>query len=345
MNKLQIGDLEISDSSSTVVIAEIGINHGGSLDTAKAMVDSAARAGARVIKHQTHIPSEEMSDHARSTIPGNSDQSIFDIISDCSLSLEDETLLKHYVEQLGITYLSTPFSRAAADFLFDLDVPAFKIGSGECNNLPLIRHIARFRKPVILSTGMNDLDSVKASVNVLREARTPFALLHCVNLYPTPPHLSNLGAITDLRTAFPDTQIGFSDHAIGNYASFAAVALGANVIEKHFTDSYERAGPDIECSVDEHDLADLIYGCNVVRLARAGTKHLLPEEEVTRTFAYSSVVCTKRILRGDIFTEDNIWVKRPGTGEIPAKDYDQVLGAKATRNIESGEQLRRSDYA
>lgn len=345
MNKIIIGDLEISDSSSTVVIAEIGINHGGNLGTAKAMVDSAARAGARVIKHQTHIPSEEMSDHARSTIPGNSDQSIFDIISDCSLSLDDEQLLKNYVEQLGITYLSTPFSRAAADFLFSLDVPAFKIGSGECNNLPLIRHIAGFGKPVILSTGMNDIDSVRASVNVLRESRTPFALLHCVNLYPTPPHLSNLGAITELRRAFPDTQIGFSDHSIGNYASFAAVALGANVIEKHFTDNYERVGPDIECSVDEHGLKDLIYGCNIVRLARAGTKHLLPEEEVTRVFAYSSVVCTRKILRGDIFTENNIWVKRPGTGEIPARDYDQVLGTKATRNIELGEQLKRSDYA
>ena len=195
---MYLGNLEISDSAPTLIIAEIGINHGGELATAKEMVDAAQRAGASVIKHQTHIPSEEMSDHARLTIPGNATKSIFDIISDSCLSLEEEVELKTYVEGLGLVYISTPFSRAAADFLFSLDVPAFKIGSGECNNLPLIRHIAGFGKPIILSTGMNSLDSVHAAADIFRSADVPFALLHCVNLYPTPPGLLNLGAILEL---------------------------------------------------------------------------------------------------------------------------------------------------
>jgi len=342
---MYLGNLEISDSAPTLIIAEIGINHGGDLATAKEMVDAAQRAGARVIKHQTHIPSEEMSDHARLTIPGNATKSIFDIISDSCLPLEEEVELKKYVEGLGLVYISTPFSRAAADFLFSLDVPAFKIGSGECNNLPLIRHIAGFGKPIILSTGMNSLDSVHAAADIFRSADVPFALLHCVNLYPTPPDLLNLGAILELRDAFPGVPIGFSDHSIGNYASFAAVALGANVIERHFTDTFQRVGPDIECSVDETGLTDLIRGCDVICQARAGAKVLLAEEEVTRTFAYSSVISIRSILCGEVFTEANIWVKRPGTGEIPAKDFEKVLGRRATRDIQSGEQLQRSDYA
>jgi len=166
-----------------------------------------------------------------------------------------------------------------------------------------------------------------------------------VNLYPTPPDLLNLGAILELRDAFPGVPIGFSDHSIGNYASFAAVALGANVIERHFTDTFQRVGPDIECSVDETGLTDLIRGCDVICQARAGAKVLLAEEEVTRTFAYSSVISIRSILCGEVFTEANIWVKRPGTGEIPAKDFEKVLGRRATRDIQSGEQLQRSDYA
>jgi len=344
MNEITIGDQLISDSSPTFIIAEIGINHGGDLEVAKSMVDSAARAGAKVIKHQTHIVSEEMSEDARSAIPGNSDSSIYDIIEANSITLNQEVILKEYVETLGLIYLSTPFSRAAADFLMDLGVPAFKIGSGECNNVPLVEHIASFGKPIILSTGMNGIDSVSTVASIMTRAHVRFALLHCVNLYPTPPHLLNLGAITQFREIFPTTQIGFSDHSIGNYASFAAVALGANIVERHFTDHYDRVGPDISCSIDASGLRDLITGCDAVRQARGGQKTELAEEAVTRNFAYSSVVAIKPIQSGDLFTQDNIWVKRPGTGEILANDYQELLGKTATRDIANGEQLRKTDY-
>jgi sialic acid synthase SpsE len=344
MNEIVIHDSLVSDSSPIFVIAEIGINHGGDLEVAKSMVNSAAQAGAKVIKHQTHIVSEEMSDDARRAIPGNSDSSIYEIIEANSITLDEEVALKEYVETLGLIYLSTPFSRAAADFLMDLGVPAFKIGSGECNNLPLIEHIANFGKPIILSTGMNGLDSVAAAVSILTRAQIDFALLHCVNLYPTPHHLLNLGAITQLRKTFPSAQIGFSDHSTGNYASFAAVALGANIIERHFTDHYDRVGPDISCSIDESGLEDLIIGCDAIRQARGGQKTELAEEAVTRNFAYSSVVAISSIQSGDTLTKDNIWVKRPGTGEIPAADYQKLLGKKATRCISAGKQLRQADY-
>ena len=344
MTELVIDNLVVSNDAPIKVIAEIGINHGGSLETAQAMVDSAARAGAQIIKHQTHIPDEEMSDHAKTAVPGNDKRSIFEIVSESALSLDDEVRLKDYVESLGLTYLSTPFSREAANFLNDLGVPAFKIGSGECNNHPLLRHIASFGKPIILSTGMNSIESVTASVRILRDAEVPYALLHCVNLYPTPYHLLNLGAIPELRARFPEAQIGFSDHSIGNYASFAAAGLGANIIERHFTDHYGRSGPDIGCSVDEDGLRDLLVGCAAISEARGGRKLELPDEEVTRGFAYASVVSIQPVIKSEVFSLENIWVKRPGTGEIPASRLDEVLGKRATRDITKGEQLLNSDY-
>ena len=345
MYDLQIKDRTINDNSPTFLIAEIGINHGGKLDVAKLMVESAHRAGAEVIKHQTHIAHEEMSESARLIQPINADSSIYDVIENSCLTLDEEVELKTFVENLGMLYISTPFSRAAADFLMEINVPAFKIGSGECNNYPLIEHIAAFGKPIILSTGMNDIGSIKPAVDLIKSARVPYALLHCVNLYPSPANTLNLGAIGHLKNVFPDAQVGFSDHSVGNFASFAAVALGANIIERHYTDSLKRAGPDIECSIDERGLGDLIKGCNVVQQARGGSKQLIPEEEPTRQFAYASVVATRTIQIGESLSRNNIWVKRPGTGEIPAKRYWDLIGKTATQTINADKQLEESDYA
>lgn len=168
-----------------VVIAEIGINHEGSLDVAKQMVVPAIGAGAEVIKHQTHIVEDEMSDHARKTIPGNADVSIYEIMERCALNEDDERRLMDYVQDKGaIFFISTPFSRAAADRLAKFGVAAYKIGSGECNNYPLIKHVASFGKPMIISTGMNSIGSIRPSVDILRKAGVPYCLLHCTNVYP-----------------------------------------------------------------------------------------------------------------------------------------------------------------
>ncbi|MCI5055369.1 N-acetylneuraminate synthase family protein [Phaeodactylibacter sp.] len=326
-----------------LVIAEIGINHGGSLEEAKKIVDAALEAGAEVIKHQTHIVEDEMSNLAKTTIPGNANKSIYEIMDECALNEAEEKALMEYVENKGGIFISTPFSRAAANRLESFGVPAYKIGSGECNNYPLIKHIANFGKPIILSTGMNDLDTVRGAVNILEKYNVDYALLHTTNLYPTDPKLVRLGAMTDLQNEFPNAVIGLSDHTTSNHACLGAVALGASILERHFTDSLKREGPDIVCSMDPRALKNLITGANLLQQMRGGNKKvLLEEEQVTRDFAYATVVSIKDIKAGDAFTKQNIWVKRPGVGEIPAIDFEQILGKTATEDIAVDQHLKKS---
>ena len=219
MKEFMIDDRKIGPGYPPLVIAEIGINHEGSLEVAKQMVDAAAKAGAEVIKHQTHIVEDEMADAAKKVIPGNADVSIYEIMKRCALSEEDETELKRYVESKGMIFISTPFSRAAADRLERMGVAAYKIGSGECNNYPLIKHIAGFGKPMIVSTGMNDIASIQKTVDIMEAYGVPYALLHCTNLYPTKPEWIRLGAMTQLQQAFPNAVVGLSDHSLNNNAA------------------------------------------------------------------------------------------------------------------------------
>lgn len=342
--EIRIAKRIIGENYNPLVIAEIGINHNGSLEIAKEMVDAAIESGAEIIKHQTHIVEDEMSDLAKQTIPGNSNKSIYDIMSGCSLNEDDEYDLMKYVEMKGAIFISTPFSRAAANRLEKFGVPAYKIGSGECNNYPLIKHIASFGKPIILSTGMNDLKSVSKAVDILREYEISFALLHTTNLYPTDPKFVRLGAMQDLHKFFPDAVIGLSDHTTTNHACFGAVALGASILERHFTDAKNRKGPDIICSMDSKELKELIEGANLLQKMRGGSKEvLLDEEQSTRNFAYATVVAVKDIPEGAEFNQENIWVKRPGIGEILAEEYENILGKKSIKNIKAGKHLKRKD--
>lgn len=209
MAEFSIAGRLIGDDHPPVVIAEIGINHEGSLDLAIAMADAAIDAGAEIVKHQTHVVEDEMSDEARSVIPGNADVSIYEIMERCALSEADEYRLMQHIQARGSIFISTPFSRAAAIRLASFDVPAYKIGSGECNNYPLVRHIARAGKPVILSTGMNSIETVRPSVEILRTAKVPFALLHCTNVYPTPPNWSAWQAYSTSSKLFPMPWLAF----------------------------------------------------------------------------------------------------------------------------------------
>lgn len=340
MAELNIAGRLIGEKHPPVVIAEIGINHNGSLDVAIAMANAAIDAGAEIIKHQTHIIEDEMSQEARSVIPGNADISIYNIMESCALSENDERVLMHHVEQRGAIFISTPFSRAAADRLAKFDIPAFKIGSGECNNYPLIRHIASFGKPVILSTGMNTLDSIRPSVDILRNAGIPFALLHCTNVYPTPPRLVRLDAIRQLKDAFPDAVVGLSDHTTTNYPCLGAVALGASILERHFTDSMERQGPDIVCSMDPKALTELIAGSNILFEARGGEKGPIDEEAPTIAFAFASVVAIRDITPGEKLSPENIWLKRPGGGDFGVNDYETLFGKTAKSPIKQGYQVK-----
>jgi len=345
MPEFSIHNRKIGPNHPPLVIAEIGINHGGSLAIAKTMVDAAVSAGAEIIKHQTHIVDDEMSAAAKSIQPENAPCSIYELMKACALDEAEETELKEYVEAQGAIFISTPFSRAAVERLERMNVPAYKIGSGECNNYPLMEHIAKKGKPVILSTGMNSIESIAKSVAILRKYKVPFALLHCTNIYPTPPELVRLGALNDLQKAFPDAVLGLSDHTVTNYACLGAVAVGADILERHFTDSMTREGPDIVCSMDPNALKELLHGADIIYRARGGHKDLIEQEQGTRDFAFASVVTTHRIEEGELFTEENIWVKRPGTGEVCAEDYPLVLGAKAMCTLEADQLLRRNDFA
>lgn len=336
---IEIAGRKIGADYPPLVIAEIGINHEGSLHVAKEMVDAAKRAGVEVIKHQTHIVADEMSAAAKKVIPGNASVSIYEIMERCSLSENDELELKNYTESKGMIFISTPFSRSAAERLKKFDIPAYKIGSGECNNYPLLEHIATFGKPVIMSTGMNTIESVRKAVAIFDKHNIPVALLHTTNLYPTPIHLVRFGAMTQMHQAFPNKVFGLSDHTLNNNACLGAVALGASILERHFTDTMLRTGPDIVCSMDEKTASELIISSNEIWQMRGGLKEPAVEEQVTIDFAFATVCSIQNIKKGEMFSKENIWVKRPGTGEILAEHYDEIIGKIALKDIENDQQV------
>jgi len=338
-----IGHREVGSQFPPLVIAEIGINHGGDLSVAKEMATQAARAGAECVKHQTHFVEDEMTDEAKEIFPPNADVSIWEVMERCALSRDEERELKEHVESLGMIYLSTPFSRAAADFLDELGVVGFKIGSGEADNLPLIRHIARFGKPVILSTGMQTIESIRRSVEILNDGGVPLALLECTNLYPSPPECVSLQGIMELKAAFPDVVVGFSDHSIGPEMTLAAAALGASILERHYTDSRYRSGPDIACSMDPAELRWLIDRTKEIHTALQNPKRRTAPEEAVYRFARGSIVVDRDVESGSVLTEADVWARRPGNGEIPASEFDAVVGRRLGRSLKRNTQLRWSD--
>jgi len=341
---MKIGNREISANHPPLVIAEIGINHGGDLEVAKNMVRLAAAAGCECVKHQTHIVEDEMTDEAKSIFPPNADVSIWDVMAQCALSKEDEAELERYTEDLGLIWISTPFSRAAADFLETLDVPAYKIGSGEADNLPLIRHIAKKGKPVIMSTGMQTIDTIRASVQILEDAGIEYALLECTNLYPSPPEIVSLQGVTDLKNAFPNAVVGFSDHSIGPEMALASVALGASILERHYTDTRYRKGPDISCSMDPAELRFLVDRSREIHTALMNPKQrTAPEEDVYR-FARASVVADLDLPAGHTIAESDIWARRPGSGDIAGYDFDKVVGKTLKVAVTRNQQLKWSDF-
>jgi sialic acid synthase SpsE len=342
-NEIQIGSVKIGDGHPPKVIAEIGINHGGSLSVAKEMVSSAISQGAHLIKHQTHIPIKEMSREAESAIPGNTHKSIYQVMEECALSAEDEFELAEFTKSKGGVFFSTPFSREAVDRLMEIGVPGFKIGSGECSNYPLVDYVASKGLPIILSTGMNSIETIGPSVEIFRARKIDFALMHTTNLYPTPQKLLRLGALNQLQSAFPDAVLGLSDHSVSNSACYAAVSMGASVLERHFTDSKTRQGPDIVCSMDPSELEELLRVSEEIFQALGGNKEPAKEEGVTMNFAFASVASQVDIEQGEQFTWENIFPVRPAGGVFGPLDYESLIGRVAANPIPARRQLRIED--
>lgn len=343
--EIKIGNRKIGKNFPPFVIVEVGINHEGSMTKAKRMILDAHKAGAECVKFQSHVVEDEMVSRKSldGLTPSHATESVWDIIERCSFNEKQERELKKYTEKLGMIYLCTPFSRAAADRLKRMNVRAYKIGSGECNNYPLIEHIASFGKPMIVSTGMNTVSSIKKTVSILKKHKIPYALLNCTSMYPAPHNKVRLKGIQMLQKAFGDAVVGQSDHSLGMYTCLGAVALGASILEKHFTSDKKWPGPDIPVSIDPTELKELIVGSRAVWEAMGERKNILKEEQEIINFAYASVVSIKDIKKGERFTRKNIWVKRPGTGEIRAEEFKKILGRKAKKDVSKNVQLSRCD--
>lgn len=344
IKSIKIGNITISEKKPAVIIAEIGINHNGNLDKAIDLTDAAIKAGAEIIKHQTHAIDDEMSNEAKKIIPGNSNKSIFEIISKCSLEEKDEFKLMKYIHSKKKVFISSPFSRKAVDRLERFNVPAYKIGSGECNNYPLVEYICKKKKPVILSTGMNSIKTITPSVNLFKKYNIPHILLHCTNIYPTPPELVKLDAMLEIKKKFKNTFYGLSDHTENIYCSVGAIALGAKIIEKHFVKSKKEFGPDVSSSMDPSELNELINASKTLFKAKLyKEKNFVKAEMKTIRFAFGSVASLKDIKKGETFTENNIFTMRPGTGYFKVKDYKKLLGKKAQRDIKKNTQIKKLD--
>ncbi len=341
MQEFGIDGRKIGKNYPPFVIAEVGINHEGEYKKAIELVDAALEAEADCVKFQCHITEAEMI--PTDMKPGKiSDERLWDIIKRCELTEDEERGIKKYCEEKGILYLCTPFSREAADRLQSMEVKAFKIGSGECNNIPLLEHMAKMGKPIILSTGMNDLNSIKKSVAAIEKFNCPLLLMHCTSMYPTPYDKVRLGALKELEEAF-NLPVGISDHSLGIYTCLAAVALGACALEKHFTISREWPGPDVSISIEPHELAEMVKGSKAIFSALGGHKDILEEERPVIDFAYASVVTIASVKVGETFSLRNTWVKRPGTGCILANELHTVLGKRALRDLPGNYQVKPDD--
>ncbi len=340
---IKIKNKIINDESEPFIIAELGINHQGSLKIAKRMALLAIKNGASAIKNQTHLVDEEMADEAKNVIPSNAKKSIYNVVKSNCLKFKDEIKLKNFVEKKGAVYLSTPFSLEAARKLNRINLKVFKIGSGECNNYPLIEEICKFKKPIIMSTGMNDLKAVRKSVKIFEKYKIKYALMHCVSEYPADYKHLKLDYIQKLKKEFPRAIVGYSDHSIGIIPCLSAIAKGAKIIEKHFTDTNKRQGPDIVCSMDPVELKDLTNSAKIIHYSNGKKRFITKLEKKTALFAFASVVCTKDIKKNELISKKNIWVKRPGTGDYLADKFKYLIGKRARRNIIAGKLIKKLD--
>lgn len=338
MKPLKFGKQTIG-GERVLVIAELADSHNGSIETAKKLVDAAHAAGADVAKFQLHLPDVEM-------VPGKVhmwDGDLYEILKRNLFTPEMHKEMMEYCEKVGIEYLCTPFCPEAVDVLEGLGVKAFKTGSGEVMNLPHHRKLAKIsaktKKPVIVSTGMSTLEEIADTVSVYEEegAKENLMLTNCTSEYPPNDYShANLGLIPLMRERF-GVWVGQSDHTMDNYTAFAAVALGAKVIEKHFTLSRDQKGPDHFISLEPHMLKELIDGIRKIEVGLGSEKRISKEEQVVRDWAFHSVVASRDIKAGEVLTLENLMPKRPGSG-IEAKYLDpkystKLLGRKAARGL------------
>lgn len=327
----------VGGSERCFVIAEACDNHLGNLEVAKEMVRQAKACGVDAIKFQHHIPDEEM---LRDDVPmsGNFDIPLYEFLQRHALKLEQHYELFQYCKELGITYMCTPFSLKAAAEINEMGVGVFKIGSGELTDLPTLKAIARFGKPMILSTGMAEWHEIDETVKMLRPLNDQIALMNCVSEYPARHADVNLNVIPEMQRRY-DVIVGHSDHTPDIYTSIAAVALGAKLIEKHFILDRRQPGPDQSVSIEPYEFRELVMGLHRVEEALGSKKTVHHLEQQIRSWAHRSVVSLRPIAKGSQISPDMVWTKRPGTG-IAAKYMEKVISRTAVCDIPADHLIR-----
>ncbi len=337
---ISIAGRKVGAGQPVLVIAEACDNHMGDMAVAREMIRRARLAGADAIKFQHHLPDEEMLPDV--PMSDNFEEPLYEFLKRNALTLGQHRELKSHCESVGITYLCTPFSWKAAEEINALGVTAFKIGSGEMTDIPTLTRIAGFGKPMIVSTGMATFEEIDRTYEALVDAGAPLVLMNCISEYPPAYEDVNLGVIGRMIERYGRAVIGHSDHTPDLYTCFAAVALGARVVEKHVILDKRTPGPDQSVSIDFRDLGQLVDGIRKVEAAMGDTKAVHGREESIREWAFRSVVSTRAIEADETLTQDMVWSKRPGTG-IPAHRMGELIGRKACRDIPANTLLKWSD--
>ena len=323
----------------TIIIAEAGVNHNGSIETAKLLIDKAAEAGVDYIKFQTYKTENLVSkdakkaEYQKANMGGEDSQ--FAMLKQLELSYSEQEELIAYCNSKGVAFFSTAFDDESIDFLAEKGLDMWKIPSGEITNFPYLRKIGRMGKKIMLSTGMCNIDDIKATIDTLIRFGTRIeniSILHCNTEYPTPMYDVNLSAMNEIRNIF-HTEVGYSDHTMGIEVPIAAVAMGATIIEKHFTLDRNMSGPDHKASIEPDELKDMVKSIrNIEKAIGNGKKEVSESEKKNISIARKSIVAARNIKKGEIFTEENITVKRPGTGLSPMK-WEEIVGQKAIRDF------------
>ncbi len=333
LKRIRLGRKLVGDFEPVFIVAEVANTHEGSFEVAKRMIDEIESTGVDAVKFQLHIPREEMiRSHPKFFMQGKR-----------SLSIGQLADLKSYAETKGLYFLCTPFSRKAADQLEEIGVDAFKIGSGEMTDLPFIEHIARKGKPMIISTGMSGYQEITETVELVGSYGTPFMLVHCISIYPTPYERLNLGVIPKMRERY-GVAVGLSDHTPEIFSAIAAVPYGVSLIEKHYTLNRNTVGTsDHKVSLERHEFKMLVDGVRKIEKARGNVKIIFSEERPIIEWARHAVVTVKDVPAGKIIGVEDISTKRPLYDGIPAKFLYKVIGQRAKHNITEDSIIRWTD--
>lgn len=349
MKTFRIGRSKVGEGCPCFIIAEAGINHNGSLDTAKKMIRAAKACGADAVKFQTFKAEEFISDpkemYSYKTCGKIIRESMYDMFKRYEFSPKVYKVISDYCKKTGITFFSTPQNISDLKILLDIGIPAIKVGSDDLVNLPLIEYYARQGLPVIISTGMAYLKEVEDAVRIVRRHNARLAILHCVSSYPAGFEEMNLARIAVLKSKFPDAIIGFSDHSMGVQASTAAAALGAKIIEKHFTLNKNMKGPDHSFSMDPQELSDLVKAVRNIEKA-LGTPEISPskKEQKMRIACYRSLVAARDIRAGERLKASDLFAKRPGTGML-ARDINLLINRKTKRAVKKDHMISLKDLS